>query len=137
MTQHFLHTPHRSGHTPELPLDPVEFGITAGNVRVFPTRNTDVLTEADNDIRLSRAEEQAAYAKGLEEGLEEGLIEAHKAYKAGFDDGNRNVREWTFAGGLAGFLLVVLLVGAFPEVGHLFLSAPRPEQIPSLVVAGR
>ncbi len=133
MTQHFLQTPHRSGHTPELPLDPVEFGITAGNVRVFPTRNTDVLTEAATDIRLSRAEEHAAYAKGLEEGL----IEAHKAYKAGFDAGNRNVREWTFAGGLAGFLLVVLLVGAFPEVGHLFLSAPRPEQIPSLVVAGR
>ena len=133
MNQHSPAQLPRSFHAPELPLDPVEYGMLAGNVRVFPTRNNDVLSEADEDILLARAEEQAAYAKGLEEGL----IEAHKAYKAGFDAGNRNVREWTFAGSLAGFLLVVLLVGAFPEVGKLFLSTPLPEQLPPLVVAGR
>ena len=32
----------RSLHAPELPLDPVEYGMLAGNVRVFPTRNNEV-----------------------------------------------------------------------------------------------
>lgn len=102
-----LHQPTRSGIPPELPLDPVEFSISAP--APFPTEAPDVVNELLTPEERIEAAWQTAYSRGIR-------------------DGGRNQGQWFTAGVVGGAALIFLLFGAFPGLAQFVLPAPQVQE---------
>lgn len=129
---HHRQTVIRSGHSPELPMDPVEFSMYGfPQPMPFPANDASLALGSEPDDKLQEAATHAAYIQGLNEGLQE----AHAAYKKGFDTGNKNTTAWAFGGAAFGVIIMMMWVAAFPDAASLIMRVPAPDQLPPMAVA--
>lgn len=96
----------RSGHSPELPMDPVDFAVKQAS----QSANDGDFVEA-----VLREEDKQLHAA---------LI---RGYRAGMAAGTHHLRSWCASSMIGGAVALFLFAGAFPELASMVIrQQPAP-----------
>lgn len=112
----FIDTPiTRSGHAPELPLDPVDFSISG------PAPLIDDSIICLDDILYAEDEQLQSAAR--------------RGFNHGFACGQRNLRSWCTASMIGGALALFLFAGAFPELAAMVIRQQPYPLVPAALAS--